>query len=126
MTAVNKNSVRSHGHSHKNNHRAVKRQFTICISTLFIIIACCVVFGNLYSMAHDKNTYKDTCYTSITIKQGDTLWSIAEKYMTDDYESVQQYIANIKDINGLISDDIQSGMNLVVTYNDNHIVESAR
>ena len=126
MTAVNKSTVRSHGHSHKTNRRTIKRQITIRILALLIILACCVVFSNLYSLAHDKNTYESTCYTSITIEKGDTLWSIAEEYMTDNYESIQQYIADIKDINGLTSDDIQSGMKLVVTYDSNQMVGSAK
>ena len=121
MTAVNRNKVRSHSHSaHKNSSKAVKKQIRTCIASLFIIIACCVVFGNLYSLATDKHVDKDIQYTSICIEKGDTLWSIAEEYITDEYETVPQYIKEIKKINGLTSDSIQSGMNLIVevdTYN---------
>ena len=38
--------------------------------------------------------------------------------MNDDYESVSEYINEIKRINGLISDDIQEGQYLTVAYFD--------
>ncbi len=59
----------------------------------------------------------DSCYKSIEIKTGDTLWEIAEEYRTADYDSVYDYINELKAINGLMSDDIQAGQYLTVVYN---------
>lgn len=123
MTAVNKN--RNKRHSRYNKRRKLKKQLTIFAASLFIILACCVVFGNLYSHAYDINSYKDNYYTSITIKQGDTLWSIANEYASDN-DSVQKYVDKIKKINGLKDDNIQSGMKLVVVYDNNQYVGSAK
>ena len=44
---------------------------------------------------------KQKCYKSIEISYGDTLWNIAEKYMNNDYDSVQAYMKEQKEINGL-------------------------
>ena len=38
--------------------------------------------------------------------------------MGDDYDSVQEYIAELKDINQLVTDDIQSAKYLTVVYYD--------
>lgn len=123
MTAVNKNRYKKH--SRNIQRRRLKRQLTIFATSLFIILACCVIFGNLYSLAYDMNSYKDDYYTSITIKQGDTLWSIANEYVSDN-DSVQKYVDKIKKINGLKDDNIQSGMKLVVIYDDNQFVGSTK
>ena len=123
MTEVNKNRYKKH--SRNIQRRRLKRQLTIFATSLFIILACCVIFGNLYSLAYDMNSYKDDYYTSITIKQGDTLWSIANEYVSDN-DSVQKYVDKIKKINGLKDDNIQSGMKLVVIYDDNQFVGSTK
>ena len=123
MTEVNKNRYKNH--SRNIQRRRLKRQLTIFATSLFIILACCVIFGNLYSLAYDMNSYKDDYYTSITIKQGDTLWSIANEYVSDN-DSVQKYVDKIKKINGLKDDNIQSGMKLVVIYDDNQFVGSTK
>ena len=48
------------------------------------------------------------------IQSGDTLWDIARDNMTDEYDSIDEYINAIKDINGLESDFIQSGQYLII------------
>lgn len=55
-------------------------------------------------------------YTSIKIQEGDTLWSIAEQYMGEEYESVQDYIDELKFMNRLSSDQIIEGRYLTVSY----------
>lgn len=55
-------------------------------------------------------------YTSIPIQAGDTLWSIAQIYRTDEYASIQEYINELKFINNLTGDLIQQGNNLTIAY----------
>ena len=55
-------------------------------------------------------------YTSIYVEPGDSLWSIAEEYITVDYQSICQYIDEVKEINHLNSDYLKSGMHLCVPY----------
>ena len=38
--------------------------------------------------------------------------------MTNDYNSVAEYVQVLKDMNNLDSDDIQAGQNLIIAYND--------
>lgn len=55
-------------------------------------------------------------YTSIVIDPGDTLWSIAEEYRTDQYASVYDYMQEIVDINHLHGDVLTSGNTLCIPY----------
>ena len=64
----------------------------------------------------ENKTVGSTCYKSIEIEQGDTLWELAEEYMTDDYLSVQEYVQDLKRMNHLTDDTIISGQHLIVAY----------
>ena len=56
-----------------------------------------------------------TTYKTIQIQDGDTLWSIAAAYMTDDYDSVDSYIAELRDLNSLKSDELYTNHYLMVS-----------
>jgi cell division protein YceG involved in septum cleavage len=53
---------------------------------------------------------------SIEIKKGDTLWSIASEYMSEEYKDLNEYIEEIKDTNGMLTDEIHAGNYIIVPY----------
>ena len=55
-------------------------------------------------------------YTSICVAPGDSLWSIAEEYMSSDYETVYDYISEVQEINHLSGDYLRAGTKLCVPY----------
>lgn len=55
-------------------------------------------------------------YTCIEVLSGDSLWSIAEQYMDDDYRTIHDYMDEVKEINNLESSDIHVGQYLTVPY----------
>lgn len=55
-------------------------------------------------------------YKSIEIQPGDTLWGIAEQYMTNEYNSIQEYIDELKEMNHLSSDQIHDSRYLMIAY----------
>jgi hypothetical protein len=57
-------------------------------------------------------------YTSIEIQQGDSLWSIADKYCNNSGMTVTEYVKELKNMNGLKEDIIHSGHYLTVMYSD--------
>ena len=65
-----------------------------------------------------ENEYSSKCkyYTCIEVSSGDSLWSIAERYMDDHYGSVHDYINELKAINDLESSNIHVGQYLTVPY----------
>ena len=66
----------------------------------------------------EQKTKEYKCYKSIKIKPGDTLWKIASEYEDTHYNTTQDYIDELKKINGLISEQIDSGSFLTVPYYD--------
>ncbi|MDO4622010.1 MAG: LysM peptidoglycan-binding domain-containing protein, partial [Eubacteriales bacterium] len=51
-----------------------------------------------------------------TVSSGDTLWSIAEENMTEEYAEVDDYINEVVQINHLTSEYLRPGQNLTVPY----------
>lgn len=86
---------------------------------LLILFGCFLLAGKrLFFTDNTAKEEKQLCksYTSIEIRPGDSLWSIAAEYITDDYDSVQDYVKEIKSWNGLETDEIHSGRFLIIPY----------
>ena len=92
-----------------------KNQFILLTVTFILILAASLVFGAFFvSAREDRSAEADSYYKSIRIQSGDTLWNIASDNMTDEYDSIDEYIQLIKDTNGLESDYIQAGQYLII------------
>lgn len=124
------NNMSSHHNGQKHSSRAARgerRQHSVfhglvpVLTASFIIVLCWTVFGSFLSSAHGnlkEEPVNFKYYKSITIEKGDTLWDIAEEYITDDYDSVEEYVYILKEMNNLTSDKILAGQKLVIAYND--------
>lgn len=89
------------------------------ITLSLIVLVCSCIFGKslMNTLAGESDTsLVNKYYTSIEIKKGDTLWSIAGKYSENSGLSRTQYLKKLKDMNGLREDQIQSGQYLTVMY----------
>ncbi|MGI6070027.1 MAG: LysM peptidoglycan-binding domain-containing protein [Blautia sp.] len=71
-------------------------------------------FNSPASIAQNRDTVK--YYTTVQVDAGDSLWSIAGEYMTPEYEDMDDYIEEIKSINGLRGNLIQQGGYLSIPY----------
>ena len=97
---------------------AVHRNLLLALFTSIIIILCALIGSNIVASSHSKAAQNASTkyYTSIEIEKGDTLWSIAESYITPEYPNTQAYVEEIKEINNLGDDDIHSGQYLMIPY----------
>ena len=106
--------VREDVHMYERKKIAVVFVFTLCL-----ISALAITFGSFLSKAKSKEpevTYYKY-YTNIEIQPGDTLWSLAENYMCENYEARDAYIKEVKEINSLNEDcEIISGQYLIMPY----------
>ena len=85
----------------------------------FIVIAMflLVIFVVPERSAAAKNTTTRTYrIASVEIEEGDSLWSIAEEYFTDEFGSLSSYISEIKRMNGITADTLYAGGYLLVPY----------
>ena len=71
--------------------------------------------------AGTPNSVRHKYYTSVEIESGSSLWEIAEEYMTEEYDSVEDYIKEVKQINHLTEDLIYEGAYLCVPYYSSEI-----
>ena len=98
-----------------------KRRMMFLLTTVLLITIGSVVFGSIFSSAQtnaEESGVQYKYYKSIQIEKGDSLWSIAKEYRTDAYESTQEYIEELMELNNLTSDEIHHGQYLIVAYYD--------
>lgn len=108
----------------RNYYRKVRRQREI--RRKFILTGIAVVLVLIFTLSYhalisQANTgMEDVSYkyfTSIQIKAGDTLWSLADRYADElHYASQDQYIAEVMEINHMTDEDIYVGNYLIVPY----------
>lgn len=55
-------------------------------------------------------------YTSIEVEEGDTLWAIADEYMTEEYEDREAFMDEVREMNNLTGSIIRTGSTLLVPY----------
>lgn len=106
----------------RNRKKQVARQkLIILFAAVFVISIGSVLFGSIFSKAHGNTVDEPICfkyYKSIQIKQGDSLWSVAEQYKTEQYANTQEYVDELKELNGLTTNTIHAGQHLMVAYYD--------
>jgi LysM repeat protein len=71
-----------------------------------LIVAVVMVSG--FALSGGVSGTEKPTYESVTIKSGDTLWSIACEHKTED-KSIRQYIADIRAINDVSPGNIHPG-----------------
>lgn len=94
-----------------------KKKYLLGVALIIIIFLFSVLTAHAQKSKDIVVSEKVKYCTSILIRSGDTLWSIAEEYADQDiYSSKLEYIKEIKVTNHLTSDDIRQGSYLLVTY----------
>ncbi len=95
----------------------MKNRFLRIISLLSILFILLSTVGIISStaMASDIETrYK--YITKIEVKYGDTLWDIANEYLTEEYDDINEYIKEIMFTNNLKSNKIIAEQILIIPY----------
>lgn len=90
---------------------------TFILLAMFVILISCI-FGKTLVMANaeENSPVSHRYYTSIEIKKGDSLWSIASAYREGSGMSTKEYLKELKKINQIIADDIQAGDSITIVY----------
>lgn len=115
-------TARTGRRAHRRAYTGKKRLF-LSLLAAFIV---CAVFGNGLVSAHgnrEEEPVNFKYYKSITIESGDTLWQIAADNMTDDFDSVEEYMYELMDMNHLKDDQIKAGDKIIIAYNDTTYIQ---
>lgn len=94
------------------------RYFTDRALILFVVVLLTLLslFFVTKAMAADDQPASVKTVTSVYIQPGDSLWSIAETFYTQECGDFQDYIEEIKRSNRLKDDTIHAGAYIIVPY----------
>lgn len=93
-----------------------KRQFTKAALLAFSVIALVLLVTMASLNRVSGQTDKTKTVTSVCIQAGDSLWSIAEAYYTEECGDFREYISEIRRTNHLPNNDLTAGNYLLVPY----------
>lgn len=92
------------------------KKITIIVAIIVTVVLYVAISHPGESKA-DAKTASTKLFTCITVQEGDTLWTIAEDYMTEEYSSIQDYIDEVVRMNDIKdASDIKAGSNIAVPY----------
>ena len=89
-------------------------KITMVLLTVIVITAGIVLASAFQAKGNSNSRYK--YYKSVEINPGDTLWSIAGNYITDEYSSMDAYINEVKYINSMGDTVITAGSSIIIPY----------
>ncbi len=90
---------------------------TIILIGLILVCSIILSLGIITTkVTAERALEREKTVTTVKIEKGDSLWSIASQYITDEYKDMNVYIEEIKFSNGLTSDTIHEGRYIIVPY----------
>lgn len=93
------------------------RLFTSVFAFLFLFISVIGTNAIIANAGQGNEKSYQKQYMTIKVEKGDTVWSIAEEYMTPGYDSVTELIEEIGFINSLDDNySVNSGKILMIPY----------
>ena len=100
----------------QNYYQANKKRIWL-IGAIILLLAIIFSVGFVTkTVTAQRDALRTKQVTCIEVKHGDSLWSIASDFFSDEYDDMNDYIKEIKDSNGLTSDVIHVGNYIVVPY----------
>ena len=88
--------------------------FIICVTAAALMFTGVLVVKAAVRR-NKEAALRTRCFQTITVKPGESLWSIAEEYAEEGC-SIKAYISELKEMNNISSDRIYAGQRLLVTY----------
>jgi LysM repeat protein len=93
-----------------------KKRYMMIIGLLLLISIILSLSFITTRVTAERSVTREKTVTSVKIEKGDSLWSIANLYISDEYKDMNTYIKEIMDSNGLTSDVIHEGSYIIVPY----------
>lgn len=100
--------------------RASRKLTRFVLSVMVIAsLVCIILFSNKNVTSANEageSVRLTKYYKTITIRNGDSLWSLANQYKSGDYRTTRDYVNELKSMNDLHSENLKAGQKLVVAY----------
>lgn len=98
--------------------RELRQHIIICVISVLLVFALVFIFSNIKSEASNKSDqilYKH--FTSIQVQYGDTLYSIADRYVCESKNTVSSFIKEVKYMNDIENPDyLVAGSYILIPY----------
>lgn len=117
---MNRISYQSTSHIRRIQDRNVtkKARLSLALSFYMITMLFTYVLGLFDNFVKADSKIIPVYVDSRVVKQGETLWSIAEDYKSIYYKNTKEYVEAIKECNNLYSDEIYTGTSLIIPYTE--------
>lgn len=104
--------------SKKRRTAQLRRRYLFVAIIIITLLLLSGAFGSFIAKAQSPDTESNfKYYTHITVSYGESLWTIADRYMSDDYNNKEAYIQEVVRINSLDDEnDLYAGTTIVVPY----------
>lgn len=99
-----------------SQQRYNRNRRTVYITFSILVLCCIACFITGFTKVEGNDSSHQKYYTSVEIQEGDSLWSIARKNMTEEYSSEQEYIDEVKEMNHLTTNQITKGRHIVIPH----------
>lgn len=93
--------------------RHISNKFIICFAFGIVLLSGMLT---VTIVASKKPANCEKYVTAVYIESGDSLWTIAERFYTEQNSSMKDYIREIKECNHLSSNQIRQGQYLIIPY----------
>ncbi len=101
----------------ERRHRQLRRRCLEAMGAALFTVIFAVSCHTILSEAKESSEPFYKYYTSIEIPYGTTLWEIAETYCGEGYDSTEDYLHEIMEINHLQEERvIRAGNHLIIPY----------
>ncbi len=91
-------------------------RFTAVFAVIMTLVSGALSIRS-FAGGKDSPVNRTKYYTSIVIEKGDTVNSIASRYISDEYSSKKEYISELVKLNHITDiNDIHAGDHLIVPY----------
>ncbi len=95
----------------------MKRNKIVSGAFLVLTVIALVLFVFAASMQKvSGQTEKTKTVTSVCIQRGDSLWSLAKEYYSDECGDFRDYLSEIRRTNNLPNDEITAGNYLLIPF----------
>ena len=98
--------------------RRKRKRLSLAVLLCFAVLAA---FGTSFVLTRtaeagtsESSRYK--YYTSIQVEPGSSLWEISREYASSEYQDLDDYIREVRQINHLDQDTIYAGSYLCIPY----------
>lgn len=94
-----------------------RRSIFSVIPVMVLVVILIVLFSSFSISAGESSDENRTKYfTTLTVEDGDSLWSIATEYKSNEYSNISDYIDEVMSINNLETDLIKKGETIIIPY----------